>query len=224
MKSLNKPVLIPVLAGLIGVSASGLAQARQERARVLSSTPVVERIAVPREVCRDETVVVPGRKTGAGAVIGGIAGGAMGNAIGDGNGRALATVIGLVGGAVVGNRIEGHGQPTTQVVRQCHTQTHYQSRTVGYDVVYQYAGVQYQVQMPEEPGRYVRVNVTPAMASSHQRYDGYGRYQRPDLQPVMTRVVSGSRVYQAEPVEAQIAYEEDNRRRMMDEHWDRDWR
>ncbi|OGB42890.1 MAG: hypothetical protein A2W72_17205 [Burkholderiales bacterium RIFCSPLOWO2_12_67_14] len=223
--TLNKPVLIPVLAGLIGVSASGLAQARMEKARVLSSTPVVERIAVPREVCRDETVVVPGRKTGAGAVIGGIAGGAMGNAIGDGNGRALATVIGLVGGAVVGNRIEGHGQPSTQVVRQCHTQTHYQSRTVGYDVVYRYAGVKYKVQMPEEPGRFVRVNVTPAMASPYPRHDGYGRYQqRQDLQPVVTRVVNGYRAYQAEPVEAQIAYEEDYPRRSADDHWDRDWR
>ncbi|MFN3493728.1 MAG: glycine zipper 2TM domain-containing protein [Hydrogenophaga sp.] len=162
MKTSFKPVLVPVLAGLIGLSASGLAQAQQERARVISSTPIVEQIAVPRDVCYDETVTRPGGRTGAGAIIGGIAGGAMGNAIGDGNGRALATMIGLVGGAVVGNHIEGPRPARTQVVRHCTTQTQYESRTVGYDVVYRYAGVKYRVQMPHDPGRFVQVDVRPA--------------------------------------------------------------
>lgn len=169
MKTSFKPVLVPVLAGLIGLSASGLAQAKQERARVISSTPIVQQIAVPQNVCYDETVTRPGGRTGAGAIIGGIAGGAMGNAIGDGNGRALATVIGVVGGAVVGNHIEGPRPARTEVVRRCTTETRYESRTVGYDVVYRYAGVKYQVQMPHDPGRFVRVDVRPA------EYDRPGR-------------------------------------------------
>ena len=182
MKTPFKPVLVPVLAGLIGLSASGLAQARQERARVISSTPIVEQVAVPRDVCYDETVTRPGGRSGAGAIIGGIAGGAMGNAIGDGNGRALATVIGVVGGAMVGNHIEGPRPARTEVVRRCTTETQYQSRTVGYDVVYRYAGVNYQVQMPNDPGRFVRVNVQPAGYDrpGHGYYpnDRYGDYER----------------------------------------------
>lgn len=206
MKTSFKPVLIPVLAGLIGLSASGLAQAKQDRARVISSTPVVQKIAVPRDVCHDETIVVPGRRTGAGAIIGGIAGGAMGNAIGDGNGRALATMIGLVGGAVVGNHIEAPRHATTQVVRHCSTQTHFEHRTVGYDVVYQYAGVKYKVQMPQDPGRYVKVNVnvTPAYPGRPQHAHG----QRHVMQaPAATHVMVGSQYYAAQPEIQPVHYQ-----------------
>jgi uncharacterized protein YcfJ len=199
MKTSFKPVLIPVLAGLIGLSASGLAQAQQERARVISSTPVIQKIAVPRDVCHDEVVSVPGRRTGAGAIIGGIAGGAMGNAIGDGNGRALATMIGLVGGAVVGNHIEGPRHATTQVVRQCTTQTHFESRTVAYDVVYRYGGRNYQVQMPQDPGRFVKVNVEVTPAYPNRPYQGHGRPQVMHA-PVVTHVVAGSQYISAKPV------------------------
>ncbi|MDO8904114.1 glycine zipper 2TM domain-containing protein [Hydrogenophaga sp.] len=196
MKTSFKPVLIPVLAGLIGLSASGLAQAKQERARVISSTPVVQQIAVPRDVCYDETVYVPARRIGAGAVIGGIAGGAMGNAIGDGNGRALATMIGLVGGAVVGNHIEAPRHASTQVVRNCTTQTHFENRTVGYNVVYRYSGVNYNVQMPQDPGRYVNVNVAPAYSGRPHHSNG-----RPHAMqtPAATRVMVGSQSYTAQP-------------------------
>jgi len=205
MKTSFKPVLIPVLAGLIGLSASGLAQAKQERARVLSSTPVVQKIAVPRDVCYDETVTVPGRKTGAGAVIGSIAGGAVGNAIGHGNDRALVTMIGMVGGAVVGNHIETPRHATTQVVRNCTTQTHFESRTVGYNVVYQYAGVKYNVQMPQDPGRYVNVNVTPAY--SGRLHHSNGRPNAARQVAVATRVTVGSQHYTAQPVIQPVHYQ-----------------
>ncbi|HSV52131.1 MAG TPA: hypothetical protein VLJ57_08455 [Burkholderiaceae bacterium] len=100
-------------------------------------------------------------KSGAGALVGAIAGGAMGNAIGNGSGRAAATVLGLFGGAILGDRIEGGGQPQVQQVQQCSTQTFYENRTVSYNVVYEYAGKQYSVQMPNDPGPYVRLQVTP---------------------------------------------------------------
>ena len=47
MKTSFKPVLIPVLAGLIGLSASGLAHAdhSHDRARVIRSTPIVEQVS-----------------------------------------------------------------------------------------------------------------------------------------------------------------------------------
>ncbi|MBX3611916.1 MAG: glycine zipper 2TM domain-containing protein [Hydrogenophaga sp.] len=158
---MKTPVLLPVMAGLIAMTGTGLAQAQEEQGRVVSSTPIIQQVAVPREVCTDEQVTYQGRKSGAGALIGAIAGGAAGNAIGKGSGRAAATAIGLIGGAIVGNRIEGEPAPHTEVVRSCGTQTYYEPRTVAFDVVYEYAGRQYRTQMAQDPGRYVRLNVTP---------------------------------------------------------------
>lgn len=158
----RKPLLLPVMAGVIAASATGLAQAGNEKARVVSSTPIYETVSVPREVCRAEQVVVPGRSSGAGAIMGGIAGGAMGNAIGGGSGRAIATVLGVVGGAVLGDRIEGRGPATTQTVQRCQTEYVSEQRPAGYNVVYEYAGRRYSMQTEQAPGRYVNVNVTPS--------------------------------------------------------------
>jgi hypothetical protein len=93
--------------------------------------------------------------------MGAIAGGAMGNAVGDGSGRALATMIGIVGGAMVGDRIEGSGQASPQNHTTCTTQTVYENRLVGYDVVYEYAGKQYRVQLPQDPGPTISLNISP---------------------------------------------------------------
>ncbi len=51
-------------------------------------------------------IVVTGKPSGAGAVVGGVLGAAVGNQIGGGNGRKVATVIGAVGGAKVGHEVE----------------------------------------------------------------------------------------------------------------------
>lgn len=150
---------LPLAAALAAVA--GTAQAQEEQGRVVSSTPIIQQVAVPRDVCTDEQVTYRGQKSGAGALLGAIAGGAAGNAIGDGSGRAAATAIGLIGGAMLGNRIEGEPQSRTEVVRSCGTQTFYEPRTVAYDVVYEYAGRQYRTQMAQDPGRYVRLNVSP---------------------------------------------------------------
>lgn len=149
---------------LVLVTASlglGCAHAQQETARVVSSTPVMQQIAVPRQVCQEEVVTTPGQKSGAGALMGGIAGGAMGNAIGGGNGRAAATVLGLFGGAILGDKIEGSPPPESRLVQHCGTQTFYETRTVGYHVVYEYAGKQYSVQMPYDPGNAIQLQITP---------------------------------------------------------------
>jgi len=133
----------------------------QDSARVISSTPVIQQVAVPRQVCTTQQVVVPGQRSGAGAAMGAIAGGAIGNSIGEGGGRAAATLLGLVGGAMLGDRIEGPGTSSVQNVQQCTTQTFYENRTIGYSVVYEYAGRQYQVQLPQDPGPTVRIQITP---------------------------------------------------------------
>ncbi len=150
------------LMGLAALAAAGQASA-QEQGRVISSTPVVQQVAVPRQVCTNEQITSSvQQKSGAGALMGGIAGGAMGNAVGNGSGRAAATMIGIFGGAILGDKIEG-GQPQTQTqnVQRCTTQTFYENKAIAYNVVYEFNGKQYQVQMPQDPGPSVSLQVTP---------------------------------------------------------------
>lgn len=154
---------LPIFA-LFAAGASCLAHA-QEVGRVLSSTPVIQQIAIPQQYCSHESVVVQGANRGGGAVIGAIAGGAIGNAIGHGGGRAAGTVLGMIGGAVIGDRLEGQGADQVQQFRNCTTQTNYENRVVHYDVVYEYGGRSYAVQMPHDPGPTVRLQVTPIGAT-----------------------------------------------------------
>ena len=151
-----KPMIL--VAAIAAVSSTGFAQ---EVGRVLSSTPIIQQVGVPRQVCTTEQVAVAQPKSGAGAALGAIAGGAIGNAAGHGSGRAAATMLGIIGGAVVGDRIEGPGDTQVQNVRRCSTQTFYENRAVAYNVVYEYAGRQYTVQMPQDPGPTLQLQVTP---------------------------------------------------------------
>jgi uncharacterized protein YcfJ len=146
------------------------------QARVISSTPVVQQVAVPRQVCNNQQVISESQKSGGGALLGAVAGGAVGNAIGSGNGRALATVIGLVGGAMVGDRVEGSNQQV-QNVQQCATQTFYENRTSHFNVVYEYQGAQYSTQMANDPGQYVRLQVTPIGAIGAAPQPGFAQSQ-----------------------------------------------
>jgi uncharacterized protein YcfJ len=156
-----KKVALPLLLAL----GSGLSVA-QEVGRVISSTPVIQQIGVPRQVCTTQQVTSPGTKSGAGAAMGAIAGGAIGNNIGDGAGRAVATMLGLVGGAILGDRIEGAPAAQVQNVQSCSTQTFYENRTVSYNVVYEFNGKQYTVSMPQDPGPFVKLQVTPISAAT----------------------------------------------------------
>ena len=140
---MKKSLVVSVLAASGLFAAQAQAQDQEIQGRVISSTPVLQQVALPQQYCSDTPVVMQSPNSGAGAVMGALAGGAMGNAVGDGGGRALATVIGLVGGAMVGNNIEGT-RSEVQNVRQCSTQTSYENRILYYDVVYEYAGKRYQ--------------------------------------------------------------------------------
>ena len=142
--------------------------------RVLSVTPAVEQVAVPRQVCGVQPVVTQAQPSGVGAVIGAVAGGVVGNAIGHGGGRAAATALGVAGGALLGNQTEANGSTRVQNVENCTTQTAYERRTVGYDVTYEYAGRQHQTRMDSDPGAYVPVEV--GVAGSN--------YDAPPPQPV----------------------------------------
>ena len=165
-------------------------------ARVITSTPVVNQVAVPRQVCNSQQVITQTPKTGGGAVLGAVAGGAVGNAIGNGSGRALATVIGLVGGAMVGDRVEGTSNQV-QNIQQCSTQTFYENRASHYNVVYEYQGIQYNVQMAQDPGPYVRLQVTPVGAITPGSYPA----SQPGFPAQQIRPVQPQTYYQQSPVQ-----------------------
>lgn len=165
------------------------ASATDIMARVISSTPVVQQVAVPRQVCTNQPVVTSSAPSGAGALLGAVAGGAAGNAIGNGGGRTVATMLGLMGGAILGNNIEGSNSQV-QNVQQCTTQTYYENQPSHYNVVYEFQGAQYNVQMPTDPGLYVRLQVTPAGAINQapqpiqqQPQPQQPYYQQPQQQP-----------------------------------------
>lgn len=131
----------------------------QEIAQVLSRTPVYEQVSVPQQVCTP--VATQSGTSGAGALMGAIAGGAIGQQIGGGSGQALATLAGVVGGAMLGDRIESPGTSNTL---HCSVQNTPQNRLVGYQVVYTFAGKQYQTQLPYDPGPTLTLQITPVGA------------------------------------------------------------
>jgi len=165
----NKSIQHTLIATLMTVTAATCVQA-QEVGKVISSTPIIQQVAVPRQVCNNEQVVTGGQKSGAGAAMGAIAGGAIGNQIGQGSGRAAATMLGLFGGAIMGDKIEGPGTPEVRNVQNCSQQMFYENRTMAYNVVYEYAGKQYTVQMPQDPGPTVRLQITPMAPAANTGY------------------------------------------------------
>lgn len=205
---MKKTVLLSAMGAL---SALCSVAGAQEIGRVLSSTPVIQQVAVPRQVCDYQPVAVQRPNSGAGGVVGALAGGAIGNQFGHGDGRAAATLLGVVGGALLGNQIESNNNaPQVQNVQSCSTQTYYENRTVGYNVLYEYAGRQYNVQMPNDPGPTIRLQLTP-MSDNGDAPDVAG-YPAPSAPlgvvvapPVTTRAV-GQPVAQVVTVPPPVIY------------------
>lgn len=185
-----KHILLICGAGL--ASAAVLAQ---EVGTVVSATPVYQQVAAPRLVCHNQQVAVAPQPSGAGAVIGAIAGGVLGSAFGGGSGQAAATALGAVGGAVLGNQAEANGPAQVQTVQNCSTQTFYESRAVHYDVVYDYAGKRYAVQMAYDPGPTIPLQVTPV-----------GSSMPPPPVRAPARIVSGVS-YEQPPIENVTVYQ-----------------
>lgn len=164
-----------VLAGAL--LSAGLCAA-QDEGLVISSTPVVQTVAVPRQVCSSEQVTVQPPRRGAGAVIGAVAGGIIGNAAGHGSGAA--TVLGAMGGAVIGDRIEDAPPTELRELQRCSTQTFFENRTVGYAVEYEYADKRYKVQLPYDPGQTIALRVAP---------EHLGEPGAPPPEPIVTQPV-----------------------------------
>ncbi|HWI11009.1 MAG TPA: glycine zipper 2TM domain-containing protein [Burkholderiaceae bacterium] len=164
MRRAIRPVLAAVAAA--GAALTAPTAFAADYATVVSSTPVAASVPVRRQVCNDTQQYVQQAPSGAGAVVGAIAGGVLGNSGGGGFGRAAATGIGAVAGSVIGNQVEANTSPVSEVpVRRCQTVVSYENRTIGYDVMYDYAGQRYSTRMARDPGQRFAVSVQPADAS-----------------------------------------------------------
>lgn len=168
---MTKTMLYALACAALGCSLGAQAQ---EQGRVLSTTPIVQQVAIPRQVCGTETVYSGSQNSGAGALLGAVAGGALGNTIGGGTGRVAATALGVVGGALVGNRVEGAGQPRYENVQRCQNDTYYDNRTVGYNVVYEYGGRRYSTQTSYDPGGWIALDVQPSTNYGTNYSNSYG--------------------------------------------------
>jgi uncharacterized protein YcfJ len=148
----------------------------QEHARVVSATPIVERVAAPSQQCQIETyssneVVTTRPSAPVGAIVGGIAGGLIGHQFGSGSGNTAATIGGAVAGAAVGNHVDQRNRgaavvtqgPTRQVER-CYDTTTSQEVVRGYRVVYRYDGREFTTEMPYDPGPRLRVDIAVSPA------------------------------------------------------------
>lgn len=129
----------------------------QEVGQVISRTPVYQQVAMPRQTCQQ--ALAPSPSLGGGAVLGAVVGGLIGNALGGGDSRGISTMAGVLGGSVLGDRIEN--AQNQHPVTTCTTQTVLENRLVGFSVVYEYAGKQYTVQLPQDPGPTIALQVTP---------------------------------------------------------------
>ena len=185
------------------------ASAMDIMARVISSTPVVQQVAVPRQVCNNQQYITEAPRSGGGALLGALVGGLAGNSIGGGGGRAAATALGVFGGAVIGDRVEGGGAQQVQNVQQCSTQTYYENRPSHYNVVYEYQGQQYNAQMANDPGLYVRLQVSPVGGVNTQPGQPQALQQQQDPMPVEQGYVVQSSTQQpfyGQPVYGQPVY------------------
>lgn len=167
VKNVRVKMLIPALLTAVFAVPAMAADQYTDTARVLSSTPQMERVNVPRQECRTEyqqqSYSNGGNNSVAGAIIGGIAGGLLGNTIGKGNGRVAAAAVGAGVGAIAGNNIannqRGYGGTRSVPVQSCYQVDNWQTVNTGYLVTYEYNGRTYNTVTNEQPGRYIDVNV-----------------------------------------------------------------
>ncbi len=170
-KLIKSALCLSTLA-LAGAAGSAAAAEFEDYGHVVRVQPRTEQINRPRQECKTEYVQVPVQqapqeRSAGGSIIGGIAGALIGNQIGGGTGRATATAAGAIAGAIAGDRLDNANRPVQgppqvaeQAVRQCRTVDAWESRTVGYDVTYDYRGRNYTSVMAYDPGQRIKLRVS----------------------------------------------------------------
>jgi uncharacterized protein YcfJ len=163
-----------IMSSVFAISLASTARADndyEDMARVISVTPQVERVNMPRQDCRTEYVPQSynnGSKSPIGSIIGGVAGGLLGSQIGKGTGRIAGAAVGAGVGAVVGDRID-NSQPSSygsRPVDSCVTVDNWQTVTRGYLVAYEYQGRQYTTVSNVDPGPTMRVHISVSPVSA----------------------------------------------------------
>lgn len=166
---MKKPILMSLLLGLASTPlyAGPHHDGFHDQAKVISVTPIMERVEVPvdREACWKEDVETT-TQSDAGMVIGGIIGGVLGHQVGHGHQRRVATVAGSAIGAAIGANSDRRNASTTYETRDhCEIRTEYveEERLRAYEVTYRYRGQTFTTEMDHDPGRFipVRVQVMP---------------------------------------------------------------
>lgn len=176
----SKPIITALAAAL--ALSSGMASADhdsrygdtvfRDRAKVITSAPVYERINEPRRECHteyrtyEESSYRNGNNTG-GAVLGAVVGGLVGSTVGKGNGKVAAAAVGAATGAVIGDRWNDRddGYKTYErPVESCRVVDNYRSQVVGYDVTYRYQGRSFTTRLPYDPGEWLTLNVSFSVA------------------------------------------------------------
>ncbi|MDE2118642.1 MAG: glycine zipper 2TM domain-containing protein, partial [Betaproteobacteria bacterium] len=163
---------------MLAAASAGSAWASDfvDTAKVISSSPVYERVSEPRQECWTETVSSTGVVTKSapvedrsigGALVGGVVGGVVGNQVGQGTGNTVATAAGAIAGAIIGDRIANQGAAQTQTTqvpqtreeRRCRQVENYRDVVRGYNVTYRYNGRDITTRLPYQPGDTVQVSV-----------------------------------------------------------------
>lgn len=179
MNTRTKP-LIAVLTAALALSAGAARADRddhefRDRAKVVSSTPIYERVNEPRRECwteyKSRRVYQNDNNTG-GAILGAVVGGLVGSTIGKGDGRVAAAAVGAATGAVIGDRWNDSGSTYRHVerpVERCRMVDNFHHEVVGYNVTYRYNGRHYTTRMPYDPGEWVNLNVDFSVADHPHR-------------------------------------------------------
>ncbi|MCX7192753.1 MAG: glycine zipper 2TM domain-containing protein [Proteobacteria bacterium] len=150
-----------VMLSIASLFGSAYAADLFDNARVISSTPIYERINEPRRDCSTENVQsAPKERSMGGGIVGGIAGGLLGSQVGAGNGRTAATAAGAIAGVLVGDRIANQDQPGSQQIEHCRDIDNYRDVIKGYTVTYRYNGQEATTTMPYQPGDTVKVGIS----------------------------------------------------------------
>lgn len=146
-------------------------------AQVTHVKPIRETVKHPKQVCKDEPVTQAEAPKDqhqiAGTAIGAVVGGLAGHQVGGGKGKTLATIAGAVGGGYAGKKIQERHQANnpntvTTTERHCETVDNPTTRTVGYEVTYQFNGQTHTTRMDHDPGDRVRVQQGVVAVSDNQ--------------------------------------------------------
>ena len=146
-----------------------------EYATVLDARPLFREVKVSKPIreCWDEPVyhTSRGHRSAGGMLAGGLIGGIVGHQMGKGRGNKVATAMGTLIGAQIGHQVINADVQTERTLagyeEHCKTlhRVSYQEVQDGYDVTYEYRGGQYQLIMPYDPGKHIkmRVEFTPVI-------------------------------------------------------------